>query len=1116
MKKVLALALALAMLIPMSLVKPVKADAVEKEPFYDLGWSDFDEEKYPYLDGLVTSNMTNLGENAVHSYGGAKMQFGTYTDADVTKLAEAIKKEMNSRPEGMRYWTVFGPMKIMALAPQNALFMDHGVDQMAQMMEDLLKKYKEIGGLMDGMVVDIEYIGLGCYYLIDAVTDNQTNNFTKNPKLLKQIVADPRYKTEIRPLLEDYGFIFYQAENAAQQAERTELYSLVKSAGAKYEKSRLIWDVVMRIHLNRYVDEWLYTPMQKYFPDASLSDYQSIDSASWLKMAAVTDDGITLSGGNSVKSGDTSSYSYYYARPSSDFYKNNQKYSGFNDAIFKAEPFSNLLYDINFTRHMYESSDTKQIAPWITYHTYGGKTAQTMASTPYYSELLYHLGMFDPEPFLSYTYVGDSCFKDGKSQSAHYLEVQQVQNEIMAELTRVAGYADRKHIPMPQNWNSKFVLTGMYSNGRNIWRITPNTNVITRGDFKVSDSDPTFFVNGETVTFPGGKILDETEISVVGSCGYWVETDANVMPVITAEETRYENYPSLVYDFEEYDYGAFDYNTSKPLNAWGFSWGKTASGIQGSSTIVTIDGNKKLALIGNSRNWIKDLAGNITAGDTYAEDQAWSIAITVPEGLSKDAEIMVLNYAGSKQKFTDGGFKIQDNKLYYSVGKVDDEGNPIYEQLMEIDAGSTYILTRFMDFNDKEAFSCDFVVANKNGRELKRVENVPAPGFNYITQLSFGVSNADKAIQVDDFKIYLTGTALDFSIYDAKTGRDLELYSANNRSTAYRLSWLNATMEEETAYIKADITENGKTTTKVVKEIKMLPGTDGIDTGIVEIKEGQSVEVYLESTVAYAVNPEATAPSVKSELTPLGTKEIPEALKQAGMDTVDKIKEALTQAVHGVNNTVPLENMLYYDLSVNRADIPKNGVMSVVLPYPAGTDSNYTFFVSHMYSTNSFGKTPGEVEVLEVTNTDEGIKVVITGTSPILLGWIAPEIVEDTTDELITRAPTTMTRPVGVRITKATEAVEEDYYEDEPTEEEYFEEEPTEEVEESVETTAPEVEEEGSGILLVLIIAAAVVILAGAGVAVFFLLKKKPAVPAAAPAEQTFEAPEEPEAPTEE
>ncbi len=1099
MKKVLALLLVMAMLIPMSLSLPAKAAEVEKEPFYVVSWTDFDETKYPYLNGFITPSFSNRGENTYLSYGGVGLEYSVYTDADVTKMAQALKTRLESYAAGSRYIHFFGPGKLLRLAPENAIFMDYYVGQMGEIVNDLMKKLKELGAPLDGVVVDTEYIGLSHYYLLD--TDSDYENLISNPKLLQQIVKDKRYKTRIRPLLEEYGFIFYDAGDPAKQEAYTELYSATKNAGSKYSMCPAIWDTVMRIHLNQYCDEWCYNQVKQYYPDIHVSDYQSMDGKTWMKLAAVTDAGAILSGGNTKKVGNTSTYSFYYTRPTPNEIKNLTKVSGFNDAYFVPEPFTGLMYDINFARYMYGSTDTKRISPWASsyYYKYTGDLRTAVSTTPYYADLIYHLGMFNPQPFLFYNTKAETEKNGGEDG---WEKTGLILNSIITELNNLAGYEDRQPIEMPMNWNSKFVLTGMYANGRNLWRITPNTSVISRGEFLTSKEgeDPTFFVNGETVTFPGGKILPEAEIPIAGSTGYWVETAKDVMPVVTTDADRYESYPSLQYDFETYNYGAFDYNTSMPTNAWGFTWSKTASGIKGESNIVVIDGNKKLSIIGNSKNWLKTLPGNITAGDTYAEDQAWEITVTIPKDLSKDAEIQLLNYTGTKQELEDGGFKVKDGKVYYASGKYDGDEMPIYEELMAVEPDTTYTFVRYMDFNDKDTFTSTFAVKNKNGRTLKSAENIPAPTFANIDTVGFSVAEADKAVLVDDFKFYLTGTTLDFSIYDAKIGNNVELGTIRDSSTAYRLSWLNATDEEETATVKADITENGKTTTTVVKEITMMPGSDSITTGVVEIKEGQTVKVYLESTVKPIAADDEAGPLVDATFTEGVSEKVPTALKNLGLDTPEKIKEALEGKVNAAS--ADIEKVTCYQVALNKDDLPRDGKVTVIMPYPAGTDANYTFYGAQLYRMDAYGKKAGDAEALKIVNTAEGIQFEVFGDSPIAIGWTAPaEVVETEPTEAPTRTPNQLERPVGTRITRPTEAPEEEEYE-EPTEEtEYIEETeateaPTEETEEPTETTAPVVEDEG-GMNIWLIVVIAAVVLAGAGVAVFFLLKKKPTAPKA-------------------
>ncbi|MBQ8880725.1 MAG: hypothetical protein IJ030_00930 [Oscillospiraceae bacterium] len=875
MKKAFALLLVLAMLIPMGLISASAEGEVTVQPFYSLGWSDFNNIKYPYLEGLLTTSFGNIGAKVKISYGSTgSITYGQYTDADVTKIAQAIKKDMDRRPEGMRYWHLFGPGKIYDLAPQNVVYLDFAVDQMKDLVTAVLKKYKEVGGVLDGLVVDTEYLPVTSYYLY-------TKTAVNDKLIYHKIVQDPRYATEIRPMLEERGFKFWPADKITEYTP--EIYGISRDVKSEeYAESKNIWDTVMRIRMNNYINKWAFEPLREYFPEAGLSDYQSIDGVTWLKMAAVTDGGEVLSGGNSQKAGDTSSYSYYYSRPDDNFFKEHKQYAGYNDSFFEAKPFNNLLYDINFTRYVYGSSDTKKIAPWITSYVYRGKTNYSMAYTPYYSELLFHLGMFDPKPFLSYTYTPEYSDED-------WIVTCEVMNSALEELSRVAGFSDRKTIATPLNWNSKFVLSGMYANGRNIWRITPDTTVVSLEDFKVEGTDPTFRVNGETVTFPGGKIIETAEVVTAGSCGYWVETAKDVTPVVTTDADRYAKYPSLNIDFENAREGKFDFNSSVPANAWEFTWKKG-----GNSVIQTVNGNKVLAINGETSVRSKNLPGNVTAGDSYAEDQAWEITVTVPEGLAANAEVVLLRYAGSGQKITDGGFKLAGGKLYYSQLKADGAAAE-YVELTDLSAG-TYTLKRLMDFNDGKAAST-YYVYDAAGKELKASGKVAQPVFSSITTIEFSCVNADKDVLLDNYKISLTGTTIDFGLYDAKTGMAVATAAPRAASTAYRVSWLNATDKEETATVVAEIYE-GETLkeTKTVKELKMAPGCDGVETGIVEIAEGQSVKVSVKSAVKVSViDPKAEKPA---EPTTPGTATNPTAAPGASDPTQG------TDANKGDNSTV--------------------------------------------------------------------------------------------------------------------------------------------------------------------------------------------------------------------
>jgi hypothetical protein len=94
---------------------------------------------------------------------------------------------------------------------------------------------------------------------------------------------------------------------------------------------------------------------------------------------------------------------------------------------------------------------------------------------------------------------------------------------------------------------------------------------------------------------------------------------------------------------------------------------------------------------------------------------------------------------------------------------------------------------------------------------------------------------------------------------------------------------------------------------------------------------------------------------------------------------------------------------------------PADGKLLVTLSYEALSDfagmtldSDFNYYVSHMFTSNAFGKTPGDVEIPEVRKTATGIQFYVTGFSPIMIAW-----------EEITGAPGQVVQPVQPPITAA-------------------------------------------------------------------------------------------------
>jgi hypothetical protein len=169
---------------------------------------------------------------------------------------------------------------------------------------------------------------------------------------------------------------------------------------------------------------------------------------------------------------------------------------------------------------------------------------------------------------------------------------------------------------------------------------------------------------------------------------------------------------------------------------------------------------------------------------------------------------------------------------------------------VDVSKGGKFRLVRKVDFAKAEAFTCDYLIYDGENKLLAQVKDVPMVTMELpVQKLSFGVSQVSgNAVKFDNFKLYANGLAADFELYDAEHGRKFsaeEMEKPYAKNTAYRLSWLNGTAYEKAYSIVAAFYEGDKLVEeKVIQEVKMAPGTDHVETGIVEVKAGQSVKIY--------------------------------------------------------------------------------------------------------------------------------------------------------------------------------------------------------------------------------------------------------------------------------
>ena len=885
MKKTLAIILTLAMLLPMafSLGTVAGAEDFTVKPFYGAGWSDINRIKFANLEGLIGMSVKDNGDGTI------SLTYASKTDPK--EMAVSIKKVMDRLPEGMRQLALFSTAKAFSVAPEDVIFMDNGMGQLKTLFSAFLKEYYALGGQLDGLVLDTEYVNMGSWYVYSKFYGGHYN--PTNPTTYKDIVENPKYATQIRPLLVERGFKFY--ENVS--GNKSEIFSmypnqlLSSDERAKYSTCQSIWNAVMGIHLANYLNEALLDPLLEYYPNAIMSDYQEADSFAWLK--SLSDDGSkSYIGGNGIKVGNASNHNTYSSRPSTTFFVKDGTYlyqnpAAYNKADYEDDPYNMFLWDINKFKNIYAGTENKKMTAWIAEYDYSSREG-SVSNTAYYTETILHLGMLNPESFLIYIWAGESKFK-GENGTAEYNKRMQVISEILYELTRVAGYSDRTPIQTPANWNDGFVLSGMYTGGRNLWRLTPDTtDGTTLEEFKVSDQTPTFSINGATITFPQGKIIEDGTVSVVGTGGYWIETPKDVTPVISYDADRYSQNPSYVEDFESYAAGA---SFTGPTAAKPQTWNVTATG----NLLIQ---NGALALTGTADLKNVKLPANITAGDSYAKQQAWEVSFTLPTAMNTGANVKLLTTSG------DGGIKLENGKVYY-------DNNGTYQELagVALAAGQKYSVKREVNFTVEGAYTCSYTVYSASGAVLGQAANVPMSSSTLVPVPSICISCASLTtnVLIDDYKLYPTGLAKDLEVYNAKTGIQLDAAAKNDAaSVAYRLSWMNATDTGKKVNVKAAYYNASGTqvSTVTLTTLNMAPGADGVVTGIVENTTGK-VAVYLEDAGNYTPDPLPTEPPATTQPTTQPTQPATQPTTQPTVAPTDAPTAAPTEAPAVMPTEVP-------------------------------------------------------------------------------------------------------------------------------------------------------------------------------------------------------------------
>lgn len=259
--------------------------------------------------------------------------------------------------------------------------------------------------------------------------------------------------------------------------------------------------------------------------------------------------------------------------------------------------------------------------------------------------------------------------------------------------------------------------------------------------------------------------------------------------------------------------------------------------------------------------------------------------------------------------------------------------------------------------------------------------------------ITYGVTG-DKAVNSGTYTLTVTGTGN----YTGQIQRQWSIGKAP----------LTITVENRVIYIGEKLPVVGYMVSglKEADELTTAPDiridTDGKTAGTYAIKAkdadaGENYSItYIDGALIILDKESQVETDIK--MTPLTV--VPDGLLNTKFNTVEAIREELLSRIVMAHKGYTDEYAVHYDVTLQFSldggetwitataeNFPTEGI-TIVLPYPEGTNAKeYEFIVSHMFTVTSerLGIKAGDVELPEVEELKNGLRVTLKGLSPVIV-----------------------------------------------------------------------------------------------------------------------------------
>ncbi|MEK6898561.1 MAG: hypothetical protein AABW79_00510 [Nanoarchaeota archaeon] len=484
-----------------------------KGEIYALMWSNPNSEERPYLSKIYSS-------------------YNSANSAD--SIANEAKSILDEQPEGHRAMIIFNlaidwlkltgnstdgyPICPTQWGVANCIWWDNGATNTKIIVDDFLSKYKSKGGELDFLIVDIES-GFSNWHIGSGFSDEAQ-------KAKWKTISDDVNGLGIAQIKSDIGF--------------TDLTSVHNwQSGNNYK----IWNLVNEKRKRDYINKAFYEPLENNFEGAKFGNYESannfdviVSGSGDVPLIDINSHGTVTISAPGLGSGDIF-HAGNRQGPNLYGWLGQITWSGRGpDGInYPNSAFNSFRYSVNQMRATVLNDDDK-VTPWIARRSFPGDSGGPqigMVNSDFWQESVLHSALAGADDFIFWA--------PQNPNPAGLDSDQEKLSGTLAEFNTIAGFSDKRSLldndgtgdyygsgkPWKElaPWGEDFVLTGMLSGGRKVWRFAPEVSL---SGSSCSNVDCTNIANNQVscksatknIIFEQARVY--TPASSVSSCGKWI------------------------------------------------------------------------------------------------------------------------------------------------------------------------------------------------------------------------------------------------------------------------------------------------------------------------------------------------------------------------------------------------------------------------------------------------------------------------------------------------------------------------------------------------------------------------------------------------------------------